>query len=95
MERKITPEAHAAVLRKVALTALRDARDAQKKARATPTEACVRAAFHACVFAARAARNAAKALPKGEREELLLEGTHMATLGEALKNQLVRIAVTE
>lgn len=56
-------EADAAILRRVAATALDDSRAAWKEAHERPTAASVRAAFRSCVFAARALRRAAGVLP--------------------------------
>lgn len=59
----ISAHAHAVILRRVATTAIDDARAAWKKARASPNEKRIRAAFRSCVFAARALRQAAGVLP--------------------------------
>ncbi len=90
--RHSNPKTHAAILRKVAVRALEDARVAWTKARKTPGERLTRAAFRACVFAARALRKAADVLPL-EAEQMLEEAARIDTAGLELKAKLARIVV--
>ena len=73
----ISAEAHAEILRAVAMTTAGDARSAWGKAKASPTQANLRAAFRACVLAARAMRRASTVWPDVElamiEESLLLD----------------------
>lgn len=90
----ISADAHAAILRKVASTAVDDARAAWKMARTSPTETHVRAAFRACVFADRALRSAADALPD-EAAQMLEEADRIGAAADKLKGQMVRIVETD
>ncbi len=90
MIRHSNPKTHAAILRKVALRAVEDARAAWKKARKTPGERLTRSAFRACVFAARALRQAAEVHPL-EAAPMLEEAERIDAAGTKLKAQLARI----
>lgn len=61
MTAKLTPEAHASILLKVADKTRTEARKAWIAARARPGEVTLRSAFRACVLASRCAHRAAKA----------------------------------
>lgn len=88
----ISPHAHAAILRKVAHTAVEDARAAWKLARKRPNEKRTRAAFRSCVFAARALRRSADTLPR-DREQMIEEAERLDAAAEELKAKLVRLVV--
>lgn len=87
---KLSPEAHAVILRRVALTALTDSRKAWRLARKRPTIARVRAAFRACVFAARSLRKASEVLP-AEVQEMLAEAERVDRAAATMKARLVRM----
>lgn len=84
------PRKHAAILRSVAVRALADARAAWKRASKTPGERLTRAAFRACVFAARALRKAADVHPL-EAEQMLEEAGRIDAASRKLNAQLARI----
>jgi hypothetical protein len=86
----ISAQAHAAILRRVASTAIDDARAAWRKARASPNEKRIRAAFRSCVFAARALRRAAGVLPH-DAPQMIEEAKKLDSAAEELKARLVRI----
>lgn len=92
MIRHSDPKKHAAILRSVAVRALADARSAWTKARKVPGERLTRAAFRACVFAARALRKAAAVLPL-EAEQMLDEAERIDRAAADLKAKLVRLVV--
>lgn len=88
----ISPEAHAAILRGVALTALDDARLARRKAHVSPSEESIRAAFRACVFATRALLRASEHHPDDEME-MIENAMLMGEVAHGLKARLVRLIV--
>lgn len=83
-------EADAAILRRVALTALDDSRTAWREAHKHPTVANVRAAFRACVLAARALRRASLALPN-EAQQMFEEADKVDDAAAELKARLIRM----
>lgn len=87
---QLSAEAQAAILRKVAALTLGKARTAWKKARDSPTEKRVRAAFYACVLASRTLRKAAAVTP-GQATEMLAEAGRIDVEAKALNAQLARI----
>jgi hypothetical protein len=86
----ISARAHAAILRRVASTTVRDARAAWKRAYSSPTERRVRAAYRACVLASQALRHAAPVAPN-EADEMLAEALRIDEIADGLRDQLVRI----
>jgi hypothetical protein len=90
----ISAEAHALILRRVALAAVDDARTAWRKAHAEPSEDYIRAAFRACVLATRALRRASSEHPDDE-QAMLAEATLLDEAAVGLKARLVRIAEPE
>ncbi len=86
----VSPEMRADILRRVAESAVADARAAWKKARATPTEHVVREAFQLCGFAARALKNLAAATPEDSSKVIEAAG-RIDVVTDDLKDQLVRI----
>ena len=83
-------DAEAAILRRVAATALDDCRTAWRTARDSPTVEHVRAAFRACIFAARALRRAASVLPS-EAPQLFDAADKVDDAAAELKSKLVRM----
>ena len=81
-------EVDAAILRRVAATALDDSRAAWRTAHASPTVEHVRAAFRACILAARALRRAAGVLPS-EAPQLFDEADKVDDAAAELKSRLV------
>lgn len=86
----LSEQAHAAVLRRVATTAIADARAAWRRAREHPDEKHTREAFRLCVFAARSLRTAAHVLPR-DRRAMLAEAKKLEAAADDLKARLVRI----
>jgi hypothetical protein len=81
-----------AILRRVALVALADARYAWKKARGKPDAKRTRAAYCACVFAARALRRAAAVIPR-EASRLLEQAEAIDEAAANLGAELVSLEV--
>lgn len=88
------PDAHATILRSVAFATVDDARSAWRVAHTSPTEENIRAAYLACVLAARALRRASEVWPDDElamiEESILLDEAAVT-----LNAKLVRLAESE
>lgn len=87
-------QAHVLILRRVASAAVDDARAAWRKTIGPPNEQRVRAAYRACVFAARALHQYATApgVPKAEAGQVLAQADRLKATAEQLKAKLVRLA---
>lgn len=80
------------VQRRAAEAATRDARAAWKEARATPDEERTRAAFRACVLAARLTRRAADTYPDGDERDRMIDGARQIEAAAAeLRTQLGKL----
>lgn len=91
----VNPRAHALILRKVADRAVEDARAAWRKVTAKPGERNTRAAYRACVFAARAMRQAAQAAPADVAKAMADEIALLDAAALVLKVKLARLAVAD
>lgn len=88
-------QAHAEILRMVALDALADARAAWRKSKAKPTEANLRAALRSSVLAARALRRASASVENANEEHAMLDKAALLDETSAgLKRQLARLVVS-
>jgi hypothetical protein len=84
-----------AVLLRVAARAIAEARSAWKRAHGSSDATTLRAAFRACVLAARAARTAAQAYAHDAHEphRLMVEAQKLDAAAEDLKARLVETVV--
>lgn len=87
---KLSPQASAIVLRRVAVVALDDARTRWTAANKDPSVRRVRAAFRSCVLAARALREAAAVLPL-EAEQMIEAAKRIEAASKELNAKLARI----
>lgn len=81
------------ILRAAAARALADAREAWKKARASPDDRTVRNAMRACLLAGRMLRRAANVVP-GESPAMLQEAERLDAAAAKLRTELVTILET-
>lgn len=80
------------IQRRAAEAATRDARAAWKEARASPNEERARAAFRACVLAARLTRRAADTYPDGDERDRMIDGARQIEASAAeLQAQLAKL----
>lgn len=84
------PRENAAILRRVAAMAVRDARVAWKRAHDIPSEIRLRKAYRACLLAARTLRKAAAVSPRDE-VRILEQAEAAEAARDDMKAQLDRV----
>lgn len=81
---------HAEILRRVAVATVRDAQAAQQMADDRPSEDNLRAAFRACLLAARSLRRASEHYPD-EEDAMIERSILLDEIAIGLKRRLVRL----
>ncbi len=88
----VSAEANAFISRRVAMSALAASRAARKKADKSPTETNLRAAYHACVWAARSLRQASIGASGNDELAMIEKSIAMDEVSYGLRSRLVRMA---
>lgn len=95
VSKTLSPRAHAAILVRVATRTVAEAREAWRTTRKSSDEKHLRAAFRACVLAARSTRRASEALTHdaAAAHRLLAEAKRLDTAANELKARLAHAVV--